>query len=53
MHAEIWVIVKSQNEWTIVSSEQIASLAGKVMLHNGCLLAQLKRETGATLPLIP
>ncbi len=36
-----------------VSSEQIASLAGKVMLYDGCLLAQLKRETDATLSLIP
>ncbi len=37
-------------EWSIVSGEQIAGLTGKVMLRDGCLLAQLKRETAATLP---
>ena len=27
-----------------VSSEQIASLAGKIMLHDGCLLAQTEER---------
>ena len=44
------MIVESQNEWSIVSGEQIAGLTGKVMLHDGYLLAQLKKETAATLP---